>query len=86
MQRRLEIEALEDRRLLTATLQPRPPTGAGSHQPAVVAMAAPAPGSAPHAATLAQFAVDATALPHGGIHVNHNQTLLRARRHKGRSR
>jgi hypothetical protein len=86
MQRRLEIEALEDRRLLTAILQSLSPVSVSHHQPAVVATVAPAPGSALHAATLAKFAVDTTTLPHGGVHVNHNQTLLRARRRKGRSR
>ena len=87
MKRRLELETLEERRLLTASLHPLMPLGnVARHPPAVGVMADAAPGSAIAIVELPGHPSAAPALAHGGFRVNHNQTLLRVRRHKGRCR
>jgi hypothetical protein len=86
MRRKPELEALEDRRL-TAAVQPLPPlVHVSSDHPDVALTAAGAPGGALSILVLAGHPSASLALPHGGLRGNHNQTLLRVGRHKGRSR
>jgi hypothetical protein len=87
MKRRPQLEALEDRRLVTAALPALPaPVLVGNQQPAVVGMAAAAPRRGISILGRASCFPGSATLPHSGIHSNHNQTLLRVRRRKGASR
>jgi hypothetical protein len=87
MKRKPELEVLEDRRLLTATL-PRmpPPVHVSGAPPAATLMAAGAPGGTLSILGLADHPSASPVLPRGGLRGNHNQTLTRVRHRKGRSR
>jgi hypothetical protein len=89
MKRKLEVEALEDRVLATAGLHPlamhAPPAGNSESDHALVrTMTSADSASAPAVSYLIMSSASSGA--HGGVHTNHNETLVRDRRRQRRKR
>jgi hypothetical protein len=85
IKRKLQLEALEDRCLPSAACHAVMPPQHGGQPHAITAPAAP-PGGGLAIVELPGQPSAGSALAHGGVHSNHNQTLLRVRRRKSGSR